>query len=53
MLTKLGVADALAAGPLPLAQLAQRSGVTADGLGRLLRAASSHGVFKEVLQGGG
>ncbi|KAL4425936.1 hypothetical protein ABPG75_009952 [Micractinium tetrahymenae] len=45
---QLGVADSLAGGHLPLAELARRSGVKSEELGRLLRAASSHGVFKEV-----
>ncbi|KAL4420971.1 hypothetical protein ABPG77_001290 [Micractinium sp. CCAP 211/92] len=51
VLARLGVADSLAGGPLPVADLARRGGVEADGLGRLLRAASSQGIFREVSPG--
>jgi hypothetical protein len=42
---ELGVADALAAGPLPIGELAVRVGADADALGRLLRALIGSGVF--------
>ncbi|MEE6176260.1 methyltransferase [Mycobacterium sp. 050134] len=41
----LGVADALAAGPLPIDELAGRVGADADALSRLLRALISKGLF--------
>jgi O-methyltransferase/methyltransferase family protein len=41
----LGVADALAAGPLPIDELAGRVGADPDALGRLLRALISKGIF--------
>jgi hypothetical protein len=41
----LGVADALAAGPLPLDELAGRVGADPDALGRLLRALVTKGIF--------
>ncbi|MGI9329729.1 MAG: methyltransferase [Gammaproteobacteria bacterium] len=43
----LGVADALAAGPLNMAELAGRCQAHADSLQRLLRLLASHGVFAE------
>lgn len=43
----LGVADALAAGPLSGAQLADRVGAEADALRRLLRALIGVGVFRQ------
>jgi O-methyltransferase domain len=42
-----GIADALAAGPRPVAELAQEAGADADTLYRLLRALASDGVFAE------
>ena len=42
---QLGVADALAEGPLPIDELAVRVGADADALRRLLRALISRGVF--------
>ena len=42
---QLGVADALAGGPLPIDELAVRVGADADALGRLLRALISRGIF--------
>lgn len=45
-LAGLGVADSLAGGALPVGELARRGGVDAGGLGRLLHAASSNGIFK-------
>ena len=42
---QLGVADALAEGPLPIDELAARVGADADALGRLLRALLGRGVF--------
>ncbi|OBA72290.1 hydroxyneurosporene methyltransferase [Mycobacterium sp. 1554424.7] len=41
----LGVADALAAGPLPIDELAGKVGADPDALGRLLRALISKGIF--------
>jgi hypothetical protein len=41
----LGVADALAAGPLPIDELAGRVRADPDALGRLLRALISKGIF--------
>jgi AraC-like DNA-binding protein len=43
---QLGVADALADGPLPIDELATRVGADADALSRLLRALISRGVFR-------
>ena len=40
---QLGVADALAAGPLPIDELAARVDADADALGRLLRALIGRG----------
>jgi hypothetical protein len=42
-----GVADALAAGARPVAELARASGTDADTLHRILRALASDGVFAE------
>jgi hypothetical protein len=43
----LGIAEALANGPRPVAELAQEAGVDADVLHRVLRALASDGVFAE------
>jgi C-methyltransferase len=43
---ELGVADALADGPLSIAELAARVGADADALRRLLRALISRGIFR-------
>lgn len=43
---QLGVADALADGPLPVDELAARVGADADALRRLLRALSGRGIFR-------
>jgi hypothetical protein len=43
----LGVADALADGPRPVAELAEENGADADTLYRMLRALASDGVFAE------
>ncbi|OBG22349.1 methyltransferase [Mycobacterium sp. 852002-51057_SCH5723018] len=43
---QLGVADALADGPLPIDELAARVGADADALHRLLRALIGKGVFR-------
>lgn len=43
---QLGIADALANGPLPIEALADRVGADADALGRLLRALIGRGVFR-------
>ena len=47
----LGVADALAEGPLPLAELAARGGADADRLRRVLRLLVINGVFLEPSPG--
>jgi hypothetical protein len=47
IVSELGVADALAGGPRPAAELARELGVDADTLQRLLRALASDGVFAE------
>jgi C-methyltransferase len=44
---ELGVADALAAGPLTVDDLARRLGADPDALHRLLRALVSRGVFRQ------
>jgi C-methyltransferase len=43
---ELGVADALAAGPLTIDELAARVGADPDALGRLLRALIGRGIFR-------
>ncbi len=43
--TELGVADALADGPLPIAELARRVEADPDALARLMRALISEGIF--------
>jgi hypothetical protein len=43
----LGVADTLAAGPRPVAEVAEEIGADADTLHRILRALASDGVFAE------
>jgi hypothetical protein len=48
---QLGVADALADGPLPIDQLAARVDADADALRRLLRALISRGVFRHRRDG--
>lgn len=45
---EIGVADLLAAGPLSVDDLAERTGSHADSLYRVLRAMASKGVFTEV-----
>jgi C-methyltransferase len=52
VVAQLGVADALADGPLPIDELAARVGADADALGRLLRALISRGVFRHRRDGG-
>jgi hypothetical protein len=42
----LRIADALAAGPLPIDELADRAGADADALGGLLRALISRGISR-------
>jgi hypothetical protein len=49
--TKLGVADALAAGPLDARALADTVGARADELARVVRALVSSGVFTEGADG--
>jgi C-methyltransferase len=48
---QLGVADALAEGPLPIDELADRVGADPDALRRLLRALISRGVFRHRRDG--
>lgn len=48
---ELGVADALADGPLPLDELASRTGAHAETLHRFLRALEAEGVFAETEPG--
>jgi hypothetical protein len=48
---ELGVADALAGGPLPLDELALRVEADADALRRLLRALVSRGIFRHRRDG--
>jgi hypothetical protein len=47
LVAELGVADALAGGPRPVAEVASEVGADADTLHRLLRALASDGVFAE------
>lgn len=47
----LGIADALADGPLPAAGLAERVGADPDGVDRLMRALVSRGVFRRTRDG--
>src|SRR6185369_6499324 len=44
---ELGIADALADGPLPLDELADRVGADPEALGRLMRALISRGIFRQ------
>ncbi len=48
---ELGVADALAEGPLPLDELADKVGADTDALRRLLRALIGRGVFRHRRDG--
>jgi len=48
---ELGIADALAGGPLPLNELANRVGADADALKRLMRALIGRGVFRQHRDG--
>jgi C-methyltransferase len=48
---QLGVADAVADGPLPIDELAARVDADADALRRLLRALISRGVFRHRRDG--
>jgi C-methyltransferase len=51
VVAQLGVADALADGPLPIEELAARVGADADALRRLLRALISRGIFRRRRDG--
>jgi DNA-binding transcriptional ArsR family regulator len=51
VVAQLGVADALADGPLPIDELAARVDADADALRRLLRALISRGIFRERRDG--
>jgi hypothetical protein len=48
---ELGISGELEAGPLAVAELAERTGVDADALHRYLRALAGEGVFAEVEPG--
>jgi len=45
---KLGVADLMATGPVPVAGLAKQTGANEDALYRVMRALASLGIFDEV-----
>jgi hypothetical protein len=47
IVSELGIADRLADGPRPVAELAQDTGADPDTINRLLRALASDGVFAE------
>ena len=51
VVAELGIADALAGGPRPVAELADETGSDADSLRRFLRALASDGVFAEESPG--
>ncbi|MBS4728834.1 hydroxyneurosporene methyltransferase [Mycobacterium sp. SM1] len=51
VVAELGVADALADGPLPIDELAARVGADADALQRLLRALIGRGIFRQRRDG--
>lgn len=51
IVSDLGIAQALADGPRPVAELARETGADADTLRRLLRALASDGVFIEIEPG--
>jgi hypothetical protein len=51
LVADLHVADALAAGPRPVSELAREAGADADALHRVLRALASDGVFAQVEPG--
>ena len=51
IVAELHVADALAAGPRPVAEVARECGADADSLHRFLRALASDGIFAEVSPG--
>lgn len=51
IVAELGVADALADGPRPVAELARETGADEDTLHRLLRALASDGVFAATSPG--
>src|ERR1700751_6501465 len=48
---QLGVADALANGPLPIEELAAQGGADADALRRLVRALIGKGIFRHRREG--
>jgi len=48
VIVKLGVPDLLAAGPLSIQQLSQKTGINEDRLYRVMRALSTVGVFRET-----
>jgi O-methyltransferase domain len=51
IVSDLGIPQALADGPRPVAELAEETGADADTLRRLLRALASDGIFAEVEPG--
>jgi SAM-dependent methyltransferase len=51
LVAELGIPDALADGPQPVAELAREKGADPDALLRLLRALASDGVFAETAPG--
>jgi hypothetical protein len=51
LVSDLGIPQALADGPRPVAELAEETGADADTLRRLLRALASDGIFAEVEPG--
>ena len=48
VVAKLGVADRLAAGPRPVAELAAETGTHERSLYRVLRSLASNGIFRET-----
>jgi SAM-dependent methyltransferase len=48
VVAKLGIADELAAGPLPIDEVARRTGAQLVALQRVLRALAAEGLFEEV-----
>ena len=48
VIVKLGIPDLLAAGPLSVQQLSQKTGINEDRLYRVMRALSTVGVFRET-----
>jgi hypothetical protein len=53
VVAEYGVADVLDEAPAPVAKLAERTGLNADALGRMLRLLAAHGVFERQADGYG